>query len=291
MFKTVQPRLLSFDIEWIPDPMAAEALFGIEHTPPYSLPDAYKALWEHAGADESKPRPFVKLMLSRVVSIAGIFRETTMDAAAPGGIDVSLKLVSMPTDTTDPEKTHEKAIIESFLKAVGTRKPQLVGYNSSGSDVPILLQRAVVNGLNGHGFGSRPDKPWEGVDYFSTASDYHIDLAYALGGGRYTPRLDEAARMCGIPGKVDVAGDQVWELYMKGRLDRIVAYNEFDALTTHLLWARMAHFGGLLDTDAYTREQALVRELILTERDAGKTHLDRYLNEWERLQALHARHA
>ncbi len=283
MFKNIQPALLSFDIEWIPDPLAAEALYGIEHNPPYSIPDAFKCLWEGAGATAEQPRPFVKTMLSRIVSIAGIFREAT-----PAG-DVSLKLVSMPADPSDPEKCQERSIIDNFLRSVGKRKPQLVGYNSSGSDVPILMQRAIVNGLDGHGFGTRPDKPWEGVDYFSTASDFHVDLATALAWGRYAPKLDEAARVCGIPGKVDVQGDQVWHLYMKGAIADIVAYNEFDALTTHLLWARMAHFGGLLNAGEYEEEQALVRELIETECAAGRPHLERYLTEWDRLRELNAR--
>ncbi len=289
MFKRILPSLLSFDIEWVPDPMAAEVLFGVKHDPPYSLPDAYRRLWALAGATPEAPRPFVKTMLCRVVSIAGIFRESIADAEAPEGQRVTLKLVSLPSDTRDPEKCRERVILDSFLKAVGARKPQLVGFNSANSDIPILLQRAVANGLSGHGFGQRPDKPWEGSDYFSASSDYHADLAYALGAGRNTPRLDEAARVCGIPGKVDVAGDQVWDLYATGRLAEIVAYNEFDALTTHLLWARIAHFGGLLSPAAYDREQALVRELATTHADGSRPHLHRYLAEWDRLKAINGR--
>lgn len=286
MFKRILPYLLSFDIEWVPDPMAAEALFGIAHEPPCSIPNAFQRLWEHAGGNDENPRPFLKLILSRIVTIAGIFREEAIDANAPGGKRISLKLVSLPTDPRDPEKCRERVLLESFLKAIGSRRPQLVGYNSGNSDVPILAQRAIANGLHGHGFGTRPEKPWEGADYFSIASDYHVDLAHALGGGRNTPRLDEAARVCGIPGKVDVSGDQVWEYYLKKDIASILNYNEFDAFTTHLLWARMAHFGGLLDSEAYQREQDEVRALLKREIEQGREHLSRYLAEWERLQAL-----
>ena len=38
------------------------------------------------------------------------------------------------------------------MKSVGNRKPQLVGYNSAQADVPILVQRAIINGLPGFGF-------------------------------------------------------------------------------------------------------------------------------------------
>jgi len=280
VIKTIQPRLLSFDIEWTPDPMAAEALYGVEHNPPYSIPSAWRKLWAEAGATPEYPRPWVKTMLCRIVTIAGIFREVS-DKGEP-----TLKLVSLPSDPSDPEKCRERVILESFIKGIGRSKPQLVGFNSNNADVPILAQRAVVNGLPGFGFGERPDKPWEGADYFSTASDYHVDLQYILGRGQNTPRLHEAATICGIPGKVDVSGDNVWALIELGKVKQVVDYNEFDAFTTHLLWARMAHFSGLLDGKEYQREQELVRALLESEIAAGKEHLQRYIDEWERLRAI-----
>ncbi len=260
--------------------MAAEALYGVEHNPPYSIPDAYRRMWKEAGATEEYPRPWVKTMLCRIVTIAGIFREVGADGK------VTLKLVSLPSDPFDPVKCQERVIIEAFIKGIGRSKPQLVGFNSNNADVPILAQRAIVNGLPGFGFGERPDKPWEGADYFSTASDYHVDLQYVLGRGQNTPRLHEAATICGIPGKVDVSGDNVWALIELGKVKQVVDYNEFDAFTTHLLWARMAHFSGLLDSGEYQREQELVLALLEAEIAGGKEHLRRYIAEWDRLRAI-----
>ena len=57
------------------------------------------------------------------------------------------------------------------------------------------------------------------------------------------------------PGKIDVSGDSVAHMWSEGKLNEIVAYNEFDAFTTHLLWARVAHFSGLLSGEEYTKEQ------------------------------------
>ncbi|WOO42478.1 hypothetical protein [Rubellicoccus peritrichatus] len=278
MFKTVQPNLLSFDIEWIPDPVAAQRLYGVKLDGPASEHDAFKRLWAEGGATEEMPRPYLKTMLCRIVTIAGIFREVDRNG------DVSLRLVSLPVDINDPEKCSEKNILDGFLRGIGRKKPQLVGYNSANADIPILMQRAVVHGMGGHGFGARPDKPWEGADYFSTAGDYSVDLAKALAWGANTPRLHEAATVSGIPGKVDTAGDQVWELYLKGQLGKIRDYNDFDAFTTHLLWARIARFGELLTKQEYEHEQKLVRELIQKEIDGGKVHLERYLKAWDALR-------
>ncbi|MBC2593719.1 hypothetical protein H5P28_05530 [Ruficoccus amylovorans] len=280
MFKYVHPTIFSFDVEWIPDPKAAQMLYGVAYDPPHNTHDAFRKIWAESGATPENPRPWVKTALCRIVSICGIFRE----AGAAGG--VSLKLVSMPADTSDPAKCAEPRILEMFLKAVGGSKPQLVGFNSVNADVPIIVQRAIIHGLDSHGFAKRPEKPWEGIDYFSNAGDFHVDLAHGLARGVNTPRLHEIATLSGIPGKIDAAGDQVWDLYLRGHVDQIVDYNECDAFTTHLLWARMAHFAGLLDKKAYETEQRAVRELLEECASQGKDHLRTYLHKWDELQEM-----
>ena len=170
------------------------------------------------------------------------------------------------------------------MKSVGNRKPQLVGYNSAQADVPILVQRAIINGLPGFGFSERPNKPWEGVDYFDARnSDYNLDLADAMGQFRDRPTLHQAATLSGIPGKLEVSGDSVAKMWLEGKLPEIVEYNEFDAFTTHLLWARVAHFSGLLSTDQYLEEQKMVRDLLELEISQNRPHLCRFVKEWDRL--------
>jgi hypothetical protein len=75
-------------------------------------------------------------------------------------------------------------------------------------------------------------------------------------------------------------------MWAEGKLDEIVAYNEFDAFTTHLLWARVAHFSGLLSGDEYATEQTMVRSLIEEEIAGGRVHLGKFLDEWNRLLEL-----
>ena len=279
MFKTIAPCLFSFDIEWVPDPLSAEILHGVSGEGPAVAEESMKRLWKEAGATEEQPQPYLKTVLCRIVSISGIFREISRG-------EVSLKLVTLPLDVKDEEKVKEKSILQTLLKAVGSRKPQLVGYNSHNADVPIIVQRSIGNGLFGEGMGERPDKPWEGVDYFSQSGDFNVDLAPILGRYAQTPKLNEIACLCGIPGKVDTDGGSVSGLWLRGDLQSIVDYNEFDAVTTHLLWARVAHFGGLLGDEAYEQEQLLVRALIDSEISKGKVHFERYLKEWDRLQSL-----
>ena len=191
----------------------------------------------------------------------------------------------MASEETAPEASSGEAdLIERFLSALGDRKPQLVGYNSMGADVRILVQRAVVLGLRCPKFASRPNKPWEGVDYFARGGDFHLDLKdYATPGwGQGSPSLHELAVLSGIPGKMETSGDQVPAMWLEGRLEDIVAYNECDALTTYLVWLRMAHFAGHFTGEAYAREQEEVWQLL--QREAGqKPHLARFAEVWVQL--------
>lgn len=281
MFKTVQPLVFSFDVEWIPDPLAAARLFGVPISTPGEREHAMRRLWEYGGATEEKPQPYLKTILCRVVSLAGVLREQPLRKSTP-----KLRLVSLPMRLDSPWHQQERAILEGFFESVGKKKPQLVGYNSSQADIPILIQRAIVNGLNCPDFATRPDKPWEGVDYFSTASEHNLDLAPLLGRYNQMPALNEIARLSGIPGKIDTSGGGVAELWLEGKTSEILAYNECDAFTTHLVWARFAHFTGHLNESEYSREQDLVRELIKQCIADGKTHLKRFLDEWDRLLGI-----
>jgi len=281
MFKTVHPLIFSFDVEWVPDPLAAARLFNCPISTPGEREQAILRLWDHGGATEENPQPYLKTVLCRVVTLAGILREKK-----PGVDRPSLRMISLPLHLDAPWDQQEKSILHGFFEAVGSKKPQLVGYNSSEADVPILVQRGIINGLSCPGFAQRPDKPWEGVDYFSTHGDHSVDLAPMLGRYRQMPALNEVARLSGIPGKMDTSGGGVAELWLEGRLDEILAYNECDALTTHLVWARFAHFGGFLSDKEYATEQEAVRELIHSLIQNGKPTLQRFLDEWNRLEAI-----
>ena len=283
MFKTIQPKVFSFDVEWTPDPVAAEILTGVKQNPPHSLPAAFRSIWDYGGATEDDLQPYIKTILCRVVSIAGILREQ-LPKQPP-----ALRLISIPADPASKEKSSEPKVLEAFFKAVGRSQPQLVGYNSLNADLPILLQRAIVQGISSHGFGKRPDKPWEGIDYFVQGGEYHIDLATILGKYKNTPSLHEVATLSGIPGKIKVAGDSVADMWLIGKLKQIVEYNEFDAFTTHLLWARIAHFADLLSDEEYDLELQLTRELLEQEIENGKEHLTLFIEEWERLQEIKSR--
>jgi predicted PolB exonuclease-like 3'-5' exonuclease len=280
VIRSVQDHLWAFDCEWVPDPRAGRLVYGL----PADLPDrdVLAAMWKRGGATAEDPRPFLKTVLCRVVSVAAVQRRR-----ANG--EVKLNLLWLPRDPADAAQADEARVVGTFLQALGRHRPQLVGYNSRGADLRILVQRGVALGLAAPEFCRRPDKPWEGVDYFHRDNEWHLDLMEILGGwgSRAHVSLHEIATLSGIPGKFQADGEEVAPLWLDGRLADIVRYNCYDALTTYLVWLRAAHFAGLFDAQQYEDEQNLVRELIMDLAEQPETaFLTAYFDEWERLQAL-----
>jgi len=280
MIRSIQDHIWAFDCEWVPDPQAGRLLYGL----PADMPDrdVLGVMWKQAGATPEDPTPFLKTVLCRVVSIAAVRRRVR-------GGEVKLDLLWLPRDPADPEQQKESNVIGTFLQALGKYKPQLVGYNSRASDLRILVQRAIAIGLAAPEFCQRPDKPWEGVDYFHRDNDWHLDLLEMLSGwgARGGVALHEIATLSGIPGKFQADGEQVAPMWLDGKWAEIVHYNCFDALTTYLLWLRMAHFAGHFDDARYEDEQQLVRDLIMNLSEHPETEfINLYFDEWERLQAL-----
>ena len=148
----------------------------------------------------------------------------------------------------------------------------------------MLVQMATANSVQAAKFVKRPNKPWEDYDYFDARnSEGHIDLIQILGGiWKSSPSLNEIAAVCGIPGKLGIIGQEVAQLWLEGCLLEIVAYNECDALTTYLIWLRMAFFGGFFNQVQYEKEQESVRNLLSTEGAIPvKEHLLEFLEAWK----------
>ncbi len=286
MFKTVSDQIWFFDCEWVPDTRTGRLLYGLADDMPDA--DVMREMWARGGATPENPQPFLKTNLCRVVSIAAVMRRVSPPGSYTDPEDkVKLRLLWLPRNVDDPSANAEASVLTAFLGAVGRYRPQLVGFNSRASDLRILLQRAFVNGLSLPEFCRRPEKPWEGVDYFAKDNDSNIDLIEVLNfySGRTPPSLNELAVSSGIPGKIGVCGDDVAGMWLGGRWREIVQYNCFDALTTYLVWLRAAHLGGFVTDDDYECEQMVLQNMLLDEAEKPSMEfLNLYVEEWNRLQ-------
>ncbi len=281
MLKNPIPELaLFYDLEWVPDAAGAKRLFGlVDETTEL---EAMQRLWEHSPQykEIENPRPFLKYMFSRVVSIAFLSRKSYFNRDRERVIEFSLN--SLPKLPFESDDVDEAAIIERFLYIVGDRCPQLVGYNSSESDLQVLIQRGMINEVSAPAFCKRPNKPWEGLDYFdSRNSEAHLDLLKRLSGGQMAPRLDELAKFCGFPGKIDIKGDQVTDLWLERNITKIIEYNQIDTLNTYLVWLRFVYFAGQIEAEDYHLEQEQFREFLENEtQKPEKAFLADFLAKW-----------
>ena len=277
MIKILHKEVWAFDAEWVPDPVTGRAVYGL--AAPLSDLEVIEEMWRQGGASPDEPRPYLKTVLCRVVSVSVVIRK------ADQGSPPKLTLFSLP----QPEDgcLAEAELLKRFLSAVGEAKPQLVGFNSQSADLKILLQRALVHSLHLPAFCKRPNKPWEGIDYFARDNDYHVDLKEVLSAwGKSTPTLHEMACACGIPGKIDTTGGSVIDLWRAGDIRRIVQYNECDALSTYLLWLRLAHLAGLLSPDQFLQDESALEQLLKKKgQQPNNDHLLRYLEVWRGFRA------
>jgi 3'-5' exonuclease len=272
MITNIPREVWAFDCEWVPDLLAGRLLYKLPETMPDD--EVLKVMWQAGGATEEDPTPFLKTALCRVVSIATLIRRQTNDGA------VQLFLQPIPENPADKSQDDEGYILKRFLEdGIERMNPQLVGYNSRNADLRILTQRAIFKGIAPRAFTRRLDaKPWESndVDLMNIVSGY---------GKGYTASLHEAATLSGIPGKLETSGNDVCALYYSGQLEEIVRYNCFDAITTYLLWLRLARFSAVLSAEEYVAEQKRVKNML----DAmavkpGSEWVQSYLDAWQRLK-------
>jgi hypothetical protein len=95
------------------------------------------------------------------------------------------------------------------------------------------------------------------------------------GGGRAS--LEQVALSLGLPGKLGMSGDQVWEYYLRGKVEEIKNYCETDVLNTYLIYLRFQLMRGLLDGAQYENELGLLRHKLEASKEP---HLTRFLDNW-----------
>jgi 3'-5' exonuclease len=140
----------------------------------------------------------------------------------------------------------EKELIESFVNKIAQLSPQLVTYNGSGFDLPVLRYRAMLHNVFAPGMHNRA--------YFHRYTDDNVDLCDILSSFSYGAKvkLDELSRIMGLPGKPDgIDGSQVETYFKAGRIQEIADYCKSDVINTYRLWLRHELFRGRLDQSQF----------------------------------------
>jgi 3'-5' exonuclease len=151
----------------------------------------------------------------------------------------------------------ERDLIAAFVDRIAELNPQLVTFNGSSFDLPVLRYRAMVHKVPAIGLSARP--------YFHRYTDDAIDLCDVLSsfapGAKAT--LHELCRVMGLPGKPSgIDGSQVAQYYRDGWIREIADYCESDVVNTYRVWLRHELFQGKLSDAAFQASEANLNEFI-----------------------------
>jgi 3'-5' exonuclease len=88
--------------------------------------------------------------------------------------------------------------------------------------------------------------------------------------------------LLGLPGKLGMSGDKVWDAWLDGQIESIRNYCETDVLNTYLVFLRFELMRGRMLRDQYQAEVARVREALQVQ---SKPHFQEFLAAWTELPA------
>ena len=256
--------VLVFDIESIPDIEGLRQLGD----PPADATDAqvYEA-WVKARAEKGQ-NDFMPHHLQRILVLSAVYRDAT-----------GLKVHSF----VDRDGKSEAKIIQDFFKIIEKKVPQLVSWNGSGFDLPVLNYRGLRHGVVASKYWDQgeDDREFKWNNYIGRYHNRHLDLMdlLAMYSGRANAPLDALAKLCGFPGKLGMDGSKVYGAYLDGKLEDIRRYCETDVMNTYLMYCRYQKMRGGFTEPEYDQEIAMVKETI-AQLASQEAHWQEYLAAW-----------
>src|SRR5438067_1795506 len=165
-----------------------------------------------------------------------------------------------------------REIVNKFWLGQSFYKAKLVTFNGRAFDMPLLELAAFR-----YGFSAR--------DYFQNSRNRFngpIDLCDWLtnfGACRMVGGLDLLAKLLGKPGKMEVSGDQVYQMHLDGKLQEVNDYCLCDTLDTYFVFLRTRILTGDIGPDQEAELVARAKEL-LEAKSSEFPVLRRYLDNW-----------
>jgi len=256
--------ILVFDIETIPDVAGLRKLWELAD----SVSDAAVVDLVQQRRRQATGNDFLPAHLQRVVAISCALRERE-----------GVKVWSLGAANEG-----ERDLVKRFFDGVEKYTPQLVSWNGSGFDLPVLHYRALKAGVSAPRYWETGDEDssFRYNNYLSRYHWRHLDLMDVLSSfqGRARASLSDMATLLGLPGKLGFSGAQVWDAVLEGKLAAVRDYCETDVLNTYLILLRFELFRGRLDQGGYAEELERLRVLL---RASTAAHHAQFLQAWEAL--------
>jgi len=133
----------------------------------------------------------------------------------------------------------EKAAISAFVGEVSS-DTMVVTWGGRGFDIPVLLYRAMVNGIKAKALTGK-----EFSNRYNPLS--HLDLQddMTFFGAVRKIGLDYTSAVLGLPGKMEVKASSVHDLIVRNRFNSVRSYCVTDVVQTLVVFLRWAYTKGL----------------------------------------------
>ena len=221
---------------------------------------------------------FLPVCFHRVVSISAVMAD---------GFGRFLRVSTL-------EGENERDKIAKFLAFIEDFNPRLVSFNGRGFDLPMIMARAMCYDLSAAAYFETNDRDnnkskWE--NYRSRYDGrFHLDLLDHISdfGAVRGLKLDHICASVGLPGKYDVHGDQVLQLYYAGEQAKIDEYCRSDVLNTYWLFLKYELLRGKITKDDYLNYIAVMGEFLQKEC-AGMSYTPVFCDFIERELAAYAK--
>ncbi|MFZ2554122.1 3'-5' exonuclease [Psychrobacter sp. BF1] len=265
--------VLVFDIETVADTAGARRIYP--QLSELNDADTLSALTairlQEAGHD------FMRLPLQRIVCISALYIK-----------DGQLSLFSLTAD-----RFSEEEILTKFFRAFSEveKLPQLISWNGSGFDIPVLIYRAMQYNLAAPWLFEEGEriKNMRFDNYVNRFQTRHLDLMdrFSQYGASRREAMDVVASLYGLPGKTAVDGSMVGALVAAEDWQTLSIYCESDVLNTWLIYLRWLRLTGKLSSPAfdYWQQQSVAYLKAFTQADGSARHQD-FMANWSSLPKL-----
>ena len=150
-------------------------------------------------------------------------------------------------ETVNESDADEESIVRTFWQRLERFSGTLVTFNGRSFDLPVLELQALK-------YGCQAPRYFSGKARNRYAEEGHFDLYDFLtnyGVHRLRGGFNLLAKMIGLPGKTEIDGSMVQQLWQEGRLGDIHRYCRHDVIQTYFLFLRVELLRGRLAPEQY----------------------------------------
>jgi predicted PolB exonuclease-like 3'-5' exonuclease len=287
-------NILVFDIETIPDVASGRRLYGNPtEMAQLNAEDVARVMSHYRQQQTDGQTEILRHHLQQVIAISVVFRFKGKVKNKDTG-QIEDKDILDVRSLAQPDAS-EKELVQQFFSIIKKYTPNLVSWNGNGFDLPVLHYRSLLHGVNMqrywekdqiddeyvlNNFGQKRRIHFQYNKYFNRYNERHLDLMDMLSGyqSKSFASLNDIATLLGLPGKMGMSGDKVWEAYLQGEIQQIRDYCETDVLNTYLIYLRFELTRGKLSPTEYSQECQRVQHWLSHE---SKPHFTAFAELWQ----------